>query len=61
MKKKIFNFDTIAAIILAAMVIYTVCCTCEITFKGDKPNPQYSKYNIIVTATGWATEYHNNK
>ena len=61
MKKKIFNFDTIAAIFLVAMVIYLTCCVVEITHKGTKPNPQYSKYNIIVTATGWATEYHNNK
>ena len=61
MLKKLFTFDTIATIILVAMVIYTICCTCEITFKGDKPNPQYSEYNIIVKLTDIATEYHNNK
>lgn len=61
MLKKLFTFDTIATIILVAMVIYTVCCTCEITFKGDKPNPQYGEYNIIVKLTDIATEYHNNK
>lgn len=60
MKKLINTIITIMVTLSILGIAWFTMSFIEINIKSYEPNPQYSKYNIIVTATNWVTEYHEN-